>query len=125
MDCLNPAKYIPPVSSCTDDGLGIRRKEANSMRAECKALPMKSKNGRWCGNRGRWAGHRLMPGFDCMSKVCCHRDCIQCSKALMAAHLLPPPLFTPPLFTPPLPVSFIYPPLLLCSRQKAHVRAPT
>lgn len=75
------------------------------MRAECKALLMKSKKRRWCGDRRKWAEHRLMPGFDCMSKVCCHRDCIQCSKAGMVACLMSLP------FHPSLPVSLIY---LLC-----------
>lgn len=101
---------------CTDEDLGISGEEANNMRAECKALRMKSKNGRWCGDRRKWAEHRLMLEYDCMSKVCCHRDCIQCSRAQMAACPVSPPLS-------PLPSSFSYlPPLSICSQEQSHAR---
>lgn len=103
---------ISPVSSverleqsCTDEILGVSSEEARGMRTECKALPIKSKNTSWCGDRRKWAEHRLMPGFDCMSKLCCHRDCIQCSRAQIDAC----PMSLP--FHSSLPVSFIY---LLC-----------
>lgn len=75
------------------------------MRAECKALPMKSKNGRWCRDSGKWEEPKLMRGFDCVSNLCCHRDCIQCSRAQIDAC----PMYLP--FHPSLAVSLIY---LLC-----------
>lgn len=40
---ISPVSNVERIEGCTDEDLGISGEEANNMRAECKALPMKSK----------------------------------------------------------------------------------